>query len=324
MVKAIRVHSYGGPEQLVYEDVTLPPPGKGEVRVRHMAMGLNFIDVYFRTGAYAAPALPFSPGNEGAGLVVSVGEGVSGFKPGDRVAYVAQLGSYSEERNVPAHFLVKLPKDISYETAAGMMLKGMTAEYLLFRCYRVKKGDTILVQAAAGGVGLILCQWANALGATVIGTVGSADKAKLARQHGCHHTILYRDENFAEKVKEITKGGLCHVVYDGVGQSTFPMALDCLKPLGTFVSFGSASGPIAAFDIGLLGKKGSLVATRPTLFTFLADRKRLESMARRLFSAVRRGEVTIPVTGSYPLSKAADAHKALEGRATTGSIIFTP
>jgi NADPH2:quinone reductase len=324
MVKAIRVHAYGGPEQLKLEEITLPPPGKGELRVRHKAIGLNFIDIYFRTGAYQAAALPFTPGNEAAGIVEAVGEGVTGFRKGDRVAYVASPGSYGEERNVSAHFVVKLPRDIDFETAAGMMLKGMTAEYLLFRSYRVKKGDTILVQAAAGGVGLILCQWARALGATVIGTVGSADKAKLAKQHGCHHTILYREENFAEKVKEITKGRMCEVVYDGVGNATFPGSLDCLKPLGTFVSFGSASGPIAAFDIGLLAKKGSLVATRPTLFTYLADRKRLEVMARRLFSAVRSGAVTIPVTARYPLAKAADAHIALEGRATTGSIVFLP
>lgn len=324
MVKAIRVHTVGGPEQMIYEDVTLAPPAAGEVRVRHKAIGLNYIDVYFRSGLYPAASMPFSPGNEGAGDVVSVGPGVTGFKPGDRVAYVAPPGSYAEERNVPAHFLVKLPKDIGYDTAAGMMLKGMTVEYLLFRTYRVKKGDTVLVQAAAGGVGLILCQWARALGATVIGTVGSADKAKLAKKHGCHHTILYRDENFAEKVKEITGGKLCDVVYDGVGAATFPAALDCLKPLGTFVSFGSASGPIAAFDIGLLAKKGSLMATRPTLFTFLADRKRLESMARRLFSAVRKGDVKIPVTARYKLSQAVEAHKALEARATTGSIIFLP
>jgi len=324
MVKAIRVHKCGGPDQMVLEDIELAPPGAGEVRVRHHAMGLNYIDVYFRSGLYPAASMPFTPGSEGAGEVVAVGAGVSGFAPGDRVAYVATPGSYAAERNVPAHFLVKLPDDISYETAAGMMLKGMTAEYLLFRSYPVKPGDTILVQAAAGGVGLILCQWANRLGATVIGTVGSADKAELARQHGAHHTILYRSEDFAAKVKEITGGKLCHVVYDGVGAATFPAALDCLRPFGTFVSFGSASGPIAAFDIGLLAKKGSLFATRPTLFTFLADRPTLESMAARLFAAVRKGDVAIPVTGRYPLAEAAAAHRALEGRETTGSIIFTP
>lgn len=324
MVKAVRVHTYGGPEQLVYEDVTVPPPGKGEVRVRHHAMGLNYIDVYFRTGAYPAASLPFSPGNEGAGEVVALGEGVTSFTVGDRVAYVAPPGSYSEERNVPAHFLVHLPKEIAYETAAGMMLKGMTAEYLLHRTYAVKKGDTILVQAAAGGVGLILCQWANAIGATVIGTVGSADKAELAKKHGCHHTILYRSEDFAARVKEITGGKLCNVVYDGVGAATFPGSLDCLRPFGVFASFGAASGTIPAFDIGLLAKKGSLFATRPTLFTFLADRAILESMAARLFASVIKGDVSIPVTATYPLSQAAEAHRALEGRATTGSVIFVP
>lgn len=324
MVKAVRVHTYGGPEQLVYEDVTVPPPGKGEVRVRHHAMGLNYIDVYFRTGAYPAASMPFSPGNEGAGEVVAVGEGVTGFKVGDRVAYVAPPGSYAEERNVPAHFLVHLPKEIAYETAAGMMLKGMTAEYLLHRTYAVKKGDTILVQAAAGGVGLILCQWANSIGATVIGTVGSADKAELAKRHGCHHTILYRSEDFAARVKEITGGKLCNVVYDGVGAATFPGSLDCLRPFGVFASFGAASGTIPAFDIGLLAKKGSLFATRPTLFTFLADRAILESMAARLFASVIKGDVSIPVTATYPLSQAAEAHRALEGRATTGSVIFVP
>lgn len=324
MVSAILVHKCGGPEQMVLEDITLPAPGAGEVRIRHHAIGLNYIDVYFRTGLYPAATMPFTPGNEGAGEVTAVGEGVTGFKPGDRVAYVAAPGSYAAERNVSAHFVVKLPDDISYETAAGMMLKGMTAEYLLFRSYQVKKGDTILVQAAAGGVGLILCQWARSLGATVIGTVGSADKAELAKAHGAHHTILYRTEDFAAKVKEITGGKLCQVVYDGVGAATFPAALDCLRPFGTFVSFGSASGPIAAFDIGLLAKKGSLFATRPTLFTFLADRPTLESMAARLFDAVRKGDVKIPVTGRYKLADAPAAHRALEARQTTGSIIFVP
>ncbi len=324
MVKAIVVRTPGGAEQMLYEDVALAAPGAGEVQVRHRAVGLNYIDVYFRSGAYPAPTSPFSPGNEAAGDVVAVGAGVSGFRPGDRVAYVSPgIGAYTEQRNVPASCLVKLPKDIDYDTAAGMMLKGLTAEYLLFRTYRVRKGDTILVHAAAGGVGLILCQWGRALGATVIGTVGSPDKAALAKKHGAHHTILYRQENFAEKVKEITKGALCPVVYDGVGKDTFALSLDCLSPFGTYVNFGSASGPVAQFDIGILGKKGSLYATRPTLFTHIADRKRLDSMARRLFSAVRRGDVTIPVTARYPLSEATAAHRALEGRATTGSVIFT-
>ncbi len=324
MVKAIRVHTYGGPEKLILEDVTIAPPGKGEVRVGHKAIGLNFIDVYFRTGAYPSASLPFVPGNEGAGVVLSVGEGVTAFRKGDRVAYVASPGSYAQERNVPGHFLVKLPKEISFETAAGMMLKGMTAEYLLFRVFKVKKGSTILVHAAAGGVGLLLCQWGKALGATVIGTVGSAEKAKIAKKHGCTHTILYREENFAERVKEITGGKLCDVVYDGIGAATFPASLDCLKTFGTFVSFGAASGSIPAFDIGLLGKKGSLVATRPTLFSFLADRKILESMSKRLFKAVIDKTIKIPITAKYPLAEAAAAHRALEGRETTGSIVFVP
>lgn len=324
MVKAIQVHSVGGPNQMVYEDVTLPPPGPGEVRIRHKAIGLNYIDVYFRTGAYPAPAAPFTPGNEGAGDIVAVGEGVAGFSVGDRVAYVAQIGSYAEERNVPAHFVVHLPAGIDYETAAGMMLKGMTAEYLLFRTYPVKAGDTVLVQAAAGGVGLILCQWARKLGATVIGTVGDADKAALAKKHGAHHTILYRTEDFAARVKDITDGALCNVVYDGVGQATFPAALDCLRPFGYFVNFGAASGAIAAFDIGLLGKKGSLFATRPTLFTFLARRDLIEGMSARLFEAVGNGDVSIPVTARYPLKDAPAAHRALEARQTTGSVIFIP
>ncbi|HRJ69383.1 MAG TPA: quinone oxidoreductase [Beijerinckiaceae bacterium] len=324
MTKAIRVHECGGPECMVLEDVVLPAPGKGEVRVKHRAIGLNFIDVYFRSGLYKAASMPFTPGNEGAGEVVAVGEGVSGFRKGDRVAYVAPPGSYAEERNVPAHFLVKLPKDIKYETAAGMMLKGMTAEYLLFRVHKVKKGDVVLVHAAAGGVGLILCQWANALGATVIGTVGSAEKAKLAKKNGCHHTILYRDEDFVARAKEITKGALCHVVYDGVGKATFPGSLDCLRPLGMFASFGSASGQIDAFNIGILGPKGSLFVTRPTLFTYIADRKRLVQMAGRLFKAVQAKQVKIPVTAKFRLADVAEAHRALEGRATTGSVVLIP
>lgn len=324
MVKAILVHKVGGPDQMVLEDVTLPPPAAGEVRIRHHAIGLNYIDVYFRTGAYPAASGPFTPGNEGAGEIAAIGAGVSGFKVGDRVAYVAPPGSYAEERNVPAHFVVHLPDGISYEQAAGMMLKGMTAEYLLFRTFPVKAGDTILVQAAAGGVGLLLCQWARALGATVIGTVGTAEKAELAKKHGAHHTILYRDADFVAAVDKITGGRKCAVVYDGVGAATFPASLDCIRPLGTFVSFGSASGPIAAFDIGLLAKKGSLMATRPTLFTFLADRGRVESMSSRLFDAVLKGHVSIPVTARYPLAKVADAHRALEARQTTGSVIFIP
>ena len=321
---AIRIHQNGGPEVLKLEEVDLPKPGKGEVRLRQHAAGINYIDVYFRNGFYPAPGLPFTPGHEGAGEVVEVGAGVTDFKPGDRVAYVGSIGTYAEERNIETRFLIKLPRGLSYDTAAAMMLKGLTAQYLLRQTYRVKEGDTILVQAAAGGVGLILCQWGRALGATVIGTVGSPEKAKLAKKAGAHHTILYREEDFAKRVDEITKGEKCAVVYDGVGKATFPASLDCLRPFGMFASFGSASGGIEAFDIGLLARKGSLFATRPTIFTFLADRARAEKMARDLFRAVGKGDVTIHIGRRLPLSEAAEAHRALEARETTGSVILAP
>ena len=256
--------------------------------------------------------------------MVEVGPSVEGFKPGDRVAYCGSVGGYAEERNIEARFLFKLPPAISYETAAGMMLKGLTAQYLLRQTYRVKEGDTILVHAAAGGVGLILCQWGKALGATVIGCVGSAEKAALAKKAGAKHTILYRDEDFAKRVDEITKGAKCHVVYDGVGKATFPASLDCLRPFGMFVSFGSASGGIEAFNIGLLAQKGSLFATRPTLFTFMSDRARAEKMADDLFGVVERGEVKIEIGRKWPLAEAAAAHIALENRETTGSLILVP
>jgi NADPH:quinone reductase len=324
MVKAIRIAAYGGPEVMKLEDITVAPPAKGEVQVQHKAIGLNFIDTYFRTGLYQAPSLPFTPGNEGAGKVIAVGEGVTEFKIGDRIAYAATLGAYAEVRNVPADKIVKLPKSVSFESGASMMLKGMTAEYLLFRTFKVKKGHTILVHAAAGGTGLILCQWAKALGATVIGTVGSAEKGKLAKKAGAHHIINYATENFAERVKEITKGALCDVVYDGVGKATFPASLDCLKPFGTFVSFGSASGSVEAFNIGLLASKGSLYATRPTLFTHLAHRPTYVAMAKRLFKAVADGTVSVPASRSFALADAAKAHEALEGRQTTGSTVLIP
>ena len=323
-MRAIRIHQNGGPEVLKLEEVDLPKPGKGEVRLRQHAAGINYIDVYFRNGFYPAPGLPFTPGHEGAGEVVEVGAGVTDFKPGDRVAYVGSIGTYAEERNIEARLLFKLPKSISYETAAAMMLKGLTAQYLLRQTYRVKKGDTILVHAAAGGVGQILCQWGKALGATVIGCVGSPEKAALAKKAGAKHTILYRDEDFAKRVDEITKGAKCHVVYDGVGKATFPASLDCLRPLGTFVSFGAASGAIEAFNIGLLAQKGSLYATRPTLFTYMADRARAERMVRDLFRAVARGDVTIRIGKRWALAEAAHAHRALEGRETTGSLILLP
>jgi NADPH2:quinone reductase len=324
MVKAIRVHRTGGPEVLTFEDVTIPKPGPGEALVANRAIGLNYIDTYFRTGLYPAPALPFIPGNEGAGEVIAVGPGVRSVRPGDRVAYVSTLGSYAQQRIVPAAALAKLPDAISFRTAAAMMLKGMTAEYLLHRTYKVKRGDAILVHAAAGGTGLILCQWARALGATVIGTVGSAEKAKLARANGCHHTILYREEDFVARVKEITGGRGVPVVYDGVGKETFLKSLDCLRPFGLMASFGSASGAVEPFNLGLLGPRGSLYVTRPTLFTHLGQPGGLKSMARNLFAAVASGDVKIKVNASFALKDAADAHRALEGRQTTGSSVLLP
>jgi NADPH2:quinone reductase len=323
MTKAIRIHQTGGPDVLQLEDIELPAPAKGEVRVRHHAIGLNFIEIYFRKGMYPAP-LPFTPGNEGAGQITAVGKGVKGFKVGDRVAYAAIPGSYAEERNIDARYIVKLPKEISYETGAAMMLKGLTAQYLLRRTYKVKKGDVVLVHAAAGGVGLILCQWAKALGATVIGTVGSEEKGALAKKAGAKHIIYYNSENFVERIAEITKGKKCDVVYDGVGKATFPGSLDCLKPMGTFVSFGSSSGQIDAFNIGLLQQKGSLFATRPTLFHYIAKREDLDAMAKDLFKVVKNGTVKIPIHSRWKLEDVAKAHEALESRQTTGAAVLIP
>jgi NADPH2:quinone reductase len=323
VVKAVRVHKVGGPEVLTYEDIgDVAAPGPGQLRVRVRACGLNFIDTYFRAGMYPMP-LPFVAGQEGAGDVVAVAPGVSDFKAGDRVAWVA-IGSYAEERLLPADRAVKLPSAISYEQAAGMMLKGQTAEYLLRRTFRVQKGHNVLVHAAAGGVGLLLCQWANHLGANVIGTVGSEEKAKLAKANGCHHTILYRSEDFVARVKEITKGALCPVVYDGVGKATFPGSLDCLAPLGMFASFGSASGAIEAFNIGILAQKGSLFATRPTLNTYAAKREDLLSICEELFKVVTSGAVKIPVNQKYALKDVQKSHRDLESRGTTGSSILIP
>ncbi len=324
MVKAIRVHKTGGPEVLQVEDITLPAPGPGEVLVRNRAIGLNFIDTYFRSGLYPAPQMPFVPGNEGAGEVLAVGPNVAEFKAGDRVAYVATLGSYAEERIVAATSVVALPDAVSFEAAASMMLKGMTAEYLLHRTFKVSPGDTILVHAAAGGTGLILCQWGKALGATVIGTVGSQEKADLAKAHGAHHTILYREEDFVARVKEITGGKLCDVVYDGVGKDTFLKSLDCLRPFGVLASFGNASGAVEPFNLGLLGPKGSLYVTRPTLFTHIAKRETMVEMAANLFATVASGKVTVPVNATFALTDAANAHRALEGRGTTGSTVLIP
>lgn len=324
MVKAIRIHKHGGPEVLQWEEITLPPPGPGEVRIRNRAIGLNFIDTYFRTGLYPVPQMPFVPGNEAAGEVLAVGPNVTEFKPGDRVAYVATLGSYAEERIVAVNSVVALPEAVSYEAAASMMLKGLTAEYLLHRTYKVNPGDTILVHAAAGGTGLILCQWGKALGATVIGTVGSQEKAALAAAHGAHHTILYREEDFVARVKEITGGKLCDVVYDGVGKDTFLKSLDTLRPFGLLASFGNASGAVEPFNLGLLGPKGSLYVTRPTLFTHIAKRETMVEMAANLFATVASGKVTVPVNATYPLKEAAQAQIALESRGTTGSTVLIP
>ena len=324
MTKAVRVHKVGGPEALVYEPIDLPAPGPGEVCIRQHAVGLNFIDIHYRAGLCKAPRLPFIAGNEAAGEVIAVGPGVTDVKVGDRVAFVGPLGGYAAERLIPADRAVKLPNNITYEQAAGMMLKGMTVQYLLNRTYKVEKGTVCLIHAAAGGVGLIACQWANHLGATVIGTVGSKEKAQLCKKNGCHHTILYRDEDFVARVKEITSGKLCDVVYDGIGKTTFPGSLDCLHPLGYFVSFGSASGQIEAFNINILQTKGSLFATRPTLNHYAAKRDDLMSMAKDLFEKVGSGAVKIPINQKYPLKEAAQAHKDMEGRNTTGSTILIP
>jgi len=324
MTKAVRAYETGAPEVMRIEDVEPRKPERGEVLVRNHAIGVNFIDTYYRSGLYPVPSLPFTPGNEAAGEITALGKGVKEFRIGDRVAYVATLGAYAEERSIAADRLVKLPKAIGYEAAAALMLKGLTAQYLLRRTYRVKDGDTILVHAAAGGVGQILCQWAHALGATVIGTVGSPEKARLAKKAGAKHVILYRDEDFSARVKEITKGKLCDVVYDGVGKATFPASLDCLRPLGMFASYGSASGQIEAFNIMLLSAKGSLFATRPSLHTYAHERADLLKMARELFRAVSSGAVEPPVPRTFPLDQVVAVHRALEGRETTGSTVLLP
>ena len=325
MSKAIRIYETGGPEVMRWEDDDPGQPTAGEALVRHEAVGLNFIDVYHRTGIYPLPALPAVPGMEGAGIVEAVGEGVSEVAAGDRVAYAGlPPGAYAETRLIPAHRLVKVPDAISSQQAAAMMLQGMTARYLLHGCYAVKSGDTILIHAAAGGVGLIACQWANHLGATVIGTAGSEEKAELARAHGCHHAILYNDEDFSERTREITDGKGVDVVYDSVGQATFMKSLDCLRPMGMMVSFGQASGLVPPFDPGLLAAKGSLFLTRPSLMTYTAERDALLEHARDLFEVVQKGAVKIEVQQTYPLSDAARAHEDLEARKTTGSTVLLP
>jgi NADPH2:quinone reductase len=324
MVHAIRVHETGGPEVMKWEEADPGSPGEGQVRVRHTAVGLNYIDVYFRTGLYPAPHMPFTPGFEGCGVVEAVGPGVTDIAVGDRVSYgTSPIGAYAEERVMPAAVVVKVPDGISDETAAAMMLQGMTVEYLLTRTYKVQPGDTILFHAAAGGVGLIACQWAKSIGATIIGTVGSEEKAALAKAHGCDHTILYRDEDFVARVKEITNGKGVPVVYDSVGKDTFMKSLECLRPFGTLASFGNASGPIDPINPAILGPMGSLYMTRPTLFTHAAKRETLVEMANNLFDKVLTGAVKIEVNQTFPLKEAQAAHIALEGRKTTGSTVLT-
>jgi len=323
MTKAVRFHKIGGPEVLQLEEVSVPDPAAGQARIRHTAIGVNFIDTYQRSGLYPM-ALPSGTGNEGAGVVISVGQGVTGLKPGERVAYTGQVGSYSAERLVPADRLVKIPEGISDEQAASMMLKGMTVQYLVHRTYPVKRGDTVLWHAVAGGVGLIACQWLKAIGATVIGTVGSEQKAAIAKAHGCDHVIIYTKENFTERVKAITGGKGVPVVFDSVGKTTWEGSLDCLRPLGMMVSFGNASGAVPPFNLGILAQKGSLFVTRPTLITYTASRADLEATSGALFDIVRSGKVKIEISARYKLADAAQAHRDLESRKTTGSIILTP
>ncbi|MGQ3028349.1 MAG: quinone oxidoreductase family protein [Ferrovibrionaceae bacterium] len=323
-MQAIRVHRHGGPEVMTLDDVAAGPPRAGEVRVRHRAIGVYFVDTYFRSGAYAPPALPFIPGNEAAGEVLEVGAGVEDLAPGDRVAYVAVLGAYAEARNVDARLVVRLPDAIGFEQAATMMLKGLTAHYLLHRTFSVGAGHTVLIHAAAGGLGLILTQWARHLGARVIGTVGSAAKARLVQARGADHVIDYEREDFAARIREITGGRGVDVVYDGVGRKTFAGSLASLRPLGLLVSHGAASGPVEPFDIALLMQRGSLYATSPQLFTHLENREDVVAMSRDLFGVVASGAVRMTIEASLPLSEAAEAHRLLEGRATSGAMVLIP
>ena len=325
MAHAIHIHKTGGPEVMSWEEYDPGTPGEGEVLIIHEAVGLNFIDVYHRSGLYPLPSLPAVLGLEGAGRVEMVGDGVSDFIKGDRVAYAGvPPGAYSEKRCIPAHRLVKLPNEISTHDAAGMMLQGMTARYLLHGCFKVNPGTTILIHAASGGVGSILCQWANHLGAVTIGTVGSKEKADKAKANGCTHTILYQEEDFQTAVKDFTKGRGVNAVYDSVGKSTFMKSLDCLQPLGTMISFGQSSGPIEPFDLGLLAAKGSLFLTRPSLMQYTAKREDLLAHADDLFKVVISGAVKIDITREYALKDAAQAHMDLEGRKTTGSAVLLP
>lgn len=325
MAKAFRVYEVGGPEAMIFEDADVGAPGRGEVALRHTAVGMNFIDVYYRTGAYPAPEQPFGLGFEAAGVVTGVGEGVSDLAEGDRVAYAGgPLGAYATERVIAAKHLVKVPAGVSDETAAAIMLKGMTAQYLLRRTFKVGPEHTILFHAAAGGVGQIACQWAAHLGATVIGTAGGPEKVALAKTRGCAHVIDYKSEDFVARVKEITEGAGVDVVYDSVGKDAFPGSLDCLKPRGMWASFGQSSGPVPEFPIALLGKKGSLFATRASLFNHIATRPELEATAADLFDVVGSGKVRIDVGNRFPLAEAGEAHRALEGRRTTGSTVLMP
>jgi NADPH2:quinone reductase len=324
MVNAIRIHEYGGVDKMKWEAVDVGAPGQGQIRVKHRAIGFNYIDTYFRSGLYKFPALPHVLGTEGSGDVVAIGPGVTEFKVGDRVAYANPPGAYIEERLMPAERAVKLPDSITYETAAAMMLQGMTVRYLLRDTYKVGPGTVMLLHAAAGGVGLIACQWAKHLGATIIGTVGSDEKGKLAKAHGCTHVINYTSEDFVKRVKEITDGKLCDVVYDSVGKDTFPGSLDCLKPRHLWVSFGNSSGPVPPMDIGILNSKGSLFCTRPTLFHYTASREDLVASANDLFDVVARGAVKIEVNQQYALKDAAQCHNDVQARKTTGSTILIP
>lgn len=324
MPHAIRIHQTGGPEVLCWETVDLPAPAPGEATVRHHAVGLNYIDIYHRTGLYPLP-LPSGIGLEGAGVVEAVGEGVTEVKVGDRVAYAGgPVGAYAEVRNIPAHRLLILPEGIGFDTGAAMMLQGLTAAYLLRKTFCVQPGDAVLIHAAAGGVGLIACQWAKALGATVIGTVGSPAKAELARAHGCDHVIDYTTENFTQRVRDITRGEGVAVVYDGVGKDTFAGSLDCLRPMGMMVSYGNASGPVPPVDLIQLSQKGSLFITRPTLMTYTARRADLVALGSALFDRVISGQVRIEVNQRYALRDAALAHRDLEARRTTGSTVLLP
>jgi len=324
MSRTVQIHEHGGPEVLRFEDVEVGPPGPDELQIRHTAIGLNFLDVYNRTGTYPGK-LPSGLGNEAAGLVTAVGKKARGFRVGDRVAYVSNtLGAYSEVRNLPAVRAVKVPKGVSDEEAAAMMLKGLTAHYLIRRTYRVKKGETILVHAAAGGVGLILCQWAKSLGATVIGVVSSDAKAQLARKHGCKHVLISGRDPLVATVKQLTKGVGVAVVYDSVGKDTFMESLDCLRPLGMMVSYGNASGLPPAVSPMELSKRGSLFLTRPTLFSYIGTRQELDAAARELFAAVKKKAIRVRIDQRYPLAQVAEAHRDLEARRTTGSSVLLP